>query len=307
MNRKEHTIWTEAFRPDSLEGYIGNDEVTTKIKNYIDSNDIPNILFIGKAGTGKTTLAKILVKNINCDYLYVNASDKSGVDFIRTEIIPFASSVGFNDLKIVILDEFDFMSPNAMAALRNAMETFSKHCRFILTANYLEKIIDPIQSRCQVFKIAPPSKKDVAVRMVEILNEKEIDYTKEDLALVINATYPDIRRTINSLQQQSLSGKLVIDKQAVVNSNYQLQLLELLKLKDKKKAFTDIRKILAESNQNDFVSLYSFLYDNLEEFAQGSIASVILILAESQYTEAAAVDKELHIAAMFVKILNELK
>jgi len=307
MNRKEHTIWTEAFRPDSLEGYIGNDEVTTKIKNYIDSNDIPNILFIGKAGTGKTTLAKILVKNINCDYLYVNASDKSGVDFIRTEIIPFASSIGFNDLKIVILDEFDFMSPNAMAALRNAMETFSKHCRFILTANYLEKIIDPIQSRCQVFKIAPPSKKDVAVRMVEILNEKEIDYTKEDLALVINATYPDIRRTINSLQQQSLSGKLVIDKQAVVNSNYQLQLLELLKLKDKKKAFTDIRKILAESNQNDFVSLYSFLYDNLEEFAQGSIASVILILAESQYTEAAAVDKELHIAAMFVKILNELK
>jgi len=307
MNRKEHTIWTEAFRPDSLEGYIGNDEVTTKIKNYIDSNDIPNILFIGKAGTGKTTLAKILVKNINCDYLYVNASDKSGVDFIRTEIIPFASSIGFNDLKIVILDEFDFMSPNAMAALRNAMETFSKHCRFILTANYLEKIIDPIQSRCQVFKIAPPSKKDVAVRMVEILNEKEIDYTKEDLALVINATYPDIRRTINSLQQQSLSGKLVIDKQAVVNSNYQLQLLELLKLKDKKKAFTDIRKILAESNQNDFVSLYSFLYDNLEEFAQGSIASVILILAESQYTEAAAVDRELHIAAMFVKILNELK
>ena len=307
MNRKEHTIWTEAFRPDSLEGYIGNDEVTTKIKNYIDSNDIPNILFIGKAGTGKTTLAKILVKNINCDYLYVNASDKSGVDFIRTEIIPFASSIGFNDLKIVILDEFDFMSPNAMAALRNAMETFSKHCRFILTANYLEKIIDPIQSRCQVFKIAPPSKEDVAVRMVEILNEKEVDYTKEDLALVINATYPDIRRTINSLQQQSLSGKLVIDKQAVVNSNYQLQLLELLKLKDKKKAFTDIRKILAESNQNDFVSLYSFLYDNLEEFAQGSIASVILILAESQYTEAAAVDRELHIAAMFVKILNELK
>lgn len=307
MNRKEHTIWTEAFRPDSLEGYIGNDEVTTKIKNYIDSNDIPNILFIGKAGTGKTTLAKILVKNINCDYLYVNASDKSGVDFIRTEIIPFASSIGFNDLKIVILDEFDFMSPNAMAALRNAMETFSKHCRFILTANYLEKIIDPIQSRCQVFKIAPPSKKDVAVRMVEILNEKEIDYTKEDLALVINATYPDIRRTINSLQQQSLSGKLVIDKQAVVNSNYQLQLLELLKLKDKKKAFTDIRKILAESNQNDFVSLYSFLYDNLEEFAQGSIASVILILAESQWQSQFAVDKEIHMASTFVRILNELK
>jgi replication factor C small subunit len=306
MLRKENTLWVEKYRPDVLENYVGNSEIKDKIESYIKSADIPNLLLCGKAGTGKTTLAKIIVNNIDCDYLYINASDKSGVDFIRNEIIPFASSAGFRDLKIVILDEFDFMSPNAMAALRNAMETFSKHCRFILTCNYVEKIIDPIQSRCQVFQITPPSKKDVAVRMVEILNEQGIEYAKEDLVLVVNNTYPDIRRAINSLQQQSNTGTLTIDKKTVIESNYQLKLLELLKLQDKKKAFSDIRKILSDASQNDFTSLYSFLYENIDDFAQGHIASVILILAEAQYTDPSAVDKELHVASMFVKLLNEL-
>ena len=306
MLRKENTLWVEKYRPSTLNSYIGNSDVISKIQSFIDSNDVPHLLLCGKAGTGKTTLAKIITNTINCDYLYINASDKGGVEFVRTELIPFASSAGFNDLKIVILDEADFITPNAQAALRNAMETFSKHCRFILTCNYVEKIIDPIQSRCQVFQITPPSKKDVAVRMVEILNEQGIEYAKEDLVLVVNNTYPDIRRAINSLQQQSNTGTLTIDKKTVIESNYQLKLLELLKLQDKKKAFSDIRKILSDASQNDFTSLYSFLYENIDDYAQGHIASVILILAEAQYTDPSAVDKELHVASMFVKLLNEL-
>jgi DNA polymerase III delta prime subunit len=306
MLRKENTLWVEKYRPSTLNSYIGNSDVISKIQSFIDSNDVPHLLLCGKAGTGKTTLAKIITNAINCDCLYINASDKGGVEFVRTDLIPFASSAGFNDLKIVILDEADFITPNAQAALRNAMETFSKHCRFILTCNYVEKIIDPIQSRCQVFQITPPSKKDVAVRMVEILNEQGIEYAKEDLVLVVNNTYPDIRRAINSLQQQSNTGTLTIDKKTVIESNYQLKLLELLKLQDKKKAFSDIRKILSDASQNDFTSLYSFLYENIDEFAQGHIASVILILAEAQYTDPSAVDKELHVASMFVKLLNEL-
>lgn len=307
MIRKENTLWVEKYRPFDLDGYVGNEDVIKKINTFITSNDVPHLLLCGKAGTGKTTLAKIITNAIECDYLYINASDKGGVEFVRTELIPFASSAGFNDLKIVILDEADFITPNAQAALRNAMETFSKHCRFILTCNYVEKIIDPIQSRCQVFAITPPSKKDVAVRMVQILNTEDIKFNKEDLVLVVNSTYPDIRRTINSLQRQSISGELQIDKTAVIESNYQLKLLELLKISDKKKAFTDIRKILSEANQNDFTSLYSFLYDNIDDYASGHIAPVILILAEAQYTDPSAVDKELHIASMFVKLLNELK
>jgi replication factor C small subunit len=306
MFRKDNTLWVEKFRPDNLDSYIGNEEVVSKMRSFIDNNDIPHLLLCGKAGSGKTTLAKILVKSMNCDYIYINASDKGGVDFIRTDIIPFASSVGFNDIKIVILDEMDYASPNFQAALRNTMETFSKHTRFIITCNYVEKIIDPIQSRCQVFKIAPPSKKDVAIRVVNILDEQGIEYSKEDVALVINSTYPDIRRTINSLQKQSTSGTLTIDKEATIESNYQLKLVELLKLSDKKKAFTEIRKILSEVSQNDFTSLYQFLYDEIDTYGQGHIAPLILIIAESQWQESFVVDKEIHISAMFVKILSEL-
>lgn len=200
----------------------------------------------------------------------------------------------------------DYTTPNFQAALRNAMETFSRHTRFILTCNYIEKIIDPIQSRCQVFKITPPSKKDVALRMVEILDTEKIEYAKEDLALVINSTYPDIRRTINSLQKQSHTKKLSVDKHEIIESNFQLKLLELLKLSDKKKAFTDTRKILSEVSQQDYSSLYEFLYDNIDEYATGHIGPVILILAESQWQEGFAIDRELHIAALFVRILNEL-
>lgn len=306
MFRKENTLWTEKYRPVSLDTYIGNTEIKDKIKSFLETNDIPHLLLFGSAGTGKTTLAKIIVNTINCDYLYVNASDKSGVDFIRSELIPFASSAGFNDLKIIILDESDFLTPSAQAALRNAMETFSKHTRFILTANYAERIIDPIQSRCQSFKILPPSKKDVAARMVSILDDQDIRYTKEDLVLIINNTYPDIRRSINSLQQQSLSGELKIDKQAIIQSNYQLKLLELLKIQDKKKAFTEMRTVLSEAGKSDFLSLYEFLFDNLDEFAVGHIAPVILILAESQTQESFAIDKELHSAALMVRLLQEL-
>lgn len=307
MIRKENTLWVEKYRPSNLSGYVGNVDVVSKIQSFIDTNDVPHLLLCGKAGTGKTTLAKIIVNSINCDHLYINASDKSGVDFIRSELIPFASSAGFNDLKIVILDESDFLTPNAQAALRNAMETFSRHCRFILTCNYVEKIIDPIQSRCQVFNITPPTKKDVAVRLVDVLNTENVSFAKEDLVLVVNNTYPDIRRAINSLQRQSISGTLTIDRTAIIESNYQLKLLEALKLSDKKKAFTEIRKILSEANQNDFTSLYSFLYDNIDDYAQGHIAAVILILAESQWQASFAVDQEIHMAATFVQIMNEIK
>lgn len=306
MFRKENTLWVEKYRPDSLDGYIGNTDVTDKIKSFLSTNDIPHLLFSGKAGTGKTTLAKLIVKNLECDYKYVNASDKGGVDYIRTELIPFASSVGFSDLKIVILDEADYITPQAQAALRNVMETFSTSTRFILTCNYVERIIEPIQSRCQVFRIHPPGKKEVAHRMVEILGLENVEYSNPDLALLINNTYPDIRKTINAIQRQSMTGTLIIDKNAVIESNYQLQLLEQLKSKDKKAAFTEIRKILSGVGQNDYTSLYQFLYDNLEQYATGHIAPVILILAEAQFRDPQCIDKELHAAAMFVQLLNEL-
>ena len=154
-----NSLWVEKYRPQKLDEYVGNEHLKTKVADYLQSGDVPHLLFFGKAGTGKTTLAKLIVNTIDCDHIIINASDENNVDTVRTKVKGFASTIGFRNSKIVILDEFDYMTPNAQAILRNLMETFSKHCRFILTCNYVEKVIDPIQSRCQTFQIVPPTKK----------------------------------------------------------------------------------------------------------------------------------------------------
>jgi replication factor C small subunit len=165
-----NSLWVEKYRPNILDNYVGNESLKEKIKLYIEKGEIPHLLLYGKAGTGKTTLAKLIVKSIDCDYMIINASDENGVDTIREKIKSFSSSMGFKPFKILILDEADYLTANGQAALRNVMETFSGHCRFILTCNYVDRIIPPIQSRCQAFQIIPPTKKDVAIQISNILN-----------------------------------------------------------------------------------------------------------------------------------------
>jgi len=308
FGNQEHTLWVEKFRPDTLDGYVGNEMIISKVKLYLESGDVPHLLFYGGAGTGKTTLAKIIAQNVDADIMYINASDENNVDTVRTKVKNFASTIGFKRWKIVILDEADYMTPNGQAALRNLMETFSKTTRFILTCNYVEKIIDPIQSRCQVFGITPPNKKEVAKRIAAILDELNISYDNKDLVVIINAGYPDIRRVLNGCQRQVIDGKLHIDQASLVQANYMTKLLDILQNEsDKKSSFQKIRQLINDSKVKDFTALYKFLFDEIDEYAKGHIASVILILAESQYQDAFAVDKEIHIMAMMIKLINELK
>ena len=144
----DNSLWVEKYRPSKFIDYVGNEHLKSKVEGYLETGDVPHLLLYGKAGTGKTTLAKLIVNSLDCDYMIINASDENNVETVRTKVKNFASSMGFKKYKIIILDEFDYMSQNAQAILRNLMETFSQHCRFILTCNYVEKVIEPIQSRC---------------------------------------------------------------------------------------------------------------------------------------------------------------
>ena len=306
-NPKENSLWVEKYRPKNLDSYVGNENLKKKVSRYLKEGDVPHLLLFGNAGTGKTTLAKLIVKNIECDHMYINASDENSVDVMRNKIKDFASSVGFKPLKVIILDECDFLTPNAQAALRNLMETFSRHCRFILTCNYVEKVIDPIQSRCQVFGVTPPSKADVARQVSSILGMENIKYEVDKIKILIDSGYPDIRRVINSAQRQVIDGVLDIDEKSVIENDYKLKLLEYLQKSDMKTAFNSIRKLLADAKVRDYTDLYKLLYDELDSYAEGHKAGVILIIAEHQYMDTSVVDKEINVMSMIVKILGEIK
>ena len=304
----DNSLWVEKYRPVKLDDYVGNEHLKEKVAGYLETSDVPHLLLFGKAGTGKTTLAKLIVKSIECDYMIINASDENNVDTVRNKVKNFAASQGVKKSKIVILDEFDYMTPNAQAILRNLMETFSKHCRFILTCNYVEKIIDPIQSRCQTFQIVPPSKKEVAVQLDKILSSEEITYDVKDLVPIIDSSYPDIRKVINTCQLNSVKGELKLSKNDLMDSDFKTKILDILKSSDdSRNKYVKIRQMVADSKMQDFTEMYSVLYEKVDEYAEGKVSGVILVLAEGQHRDALAVDKEIPFMATILNILSTIK
>ena len=306
QSETQHYLWVEKYRPDSLENYIGNQQLRDTVKGYIEKHDIPHLLFYGTAGTGKTTLAKVITKNIDCDVMYINASDENSVDNVRTKIKGFASSVGFKKIKVIILDESDFLSPEAQAALRNMMETYSLTTRFILTCNYVEKIIPALVSRCQTYKIEPLSKKEVAVHLKVILDKENVQYAPEDLGYVVNTYYPDIRKILNYSQQSVIDGKVKISELNSTSVDVKNKIIELIKTKTPS-AFNDIRQLIANSDIKHFEEIYDTLYDKVDEYSNGKQTLAVLVIAEYMYQSAMVVNKEITFMACIGKLLKDLK
>jgi len=301
---KENSLFVEKYRSQTLEDYVGNEQLKQIIGKYIETNDIQNLLLYGTPGTGKTTLAKIIVKNINCDYLYINASDERGIDTIRDKVQGFASSASFKPIKIIILDEADFLTIQAQASLRNIIETYSRTTRFILTCNYLERIIDPLQSRCQVLKITPPSKKEAAQHVSNILETEGVNYEISNLALVVNKYYPDIRKILNTCQTNIIESNLKIDESILV-SGYKDKLLKELKSPGKS-SFKNIRQIIADSNIEDFEDVFRFLYDSMDEYVKDDMNKgvITIIIEEYMFHANFRIDKEINLMALISKILQ---
>jgi DNA polymerase III delta prime subunit len=299
---KENTLYVERFRPTELQYYVGNENVKETIQKYLNQGDIQNFIFYGPAGTGKTTLAKIIVKNLDCDYLYINASDENGIDTIREKVKGFASSASWKGIKVVILDEADFITIQGQAALRNVIETFSRSTRFILTCNFIERIIDPLQSRCQVLKIVPPSKTDVYNHLTWILADQlSISYEPEDLKTLIVQYYPDMRKMLNVLQMSVKDGCIELDKTVLTSNNY---IKEVLKELMGSKKWLTIRQIIADSNVKDFEELYRNLFEYSSKYAPGKEGSVAIILNEHLYQANFRIDKEINVMSALAKIIE---
>lgn len=302
---KEHSLLVEKYRPTNIDNYVGNESIKNTIKSYIDQNDIQNLLFYGPAGTGKTTLAKLITKNIDCDLLYINASDERGIETIRDKVSGFASTMSFKPLKVVILDEADFLTIMAQASLRNVIETFSRSTRFILTCNYLERIIDPLQSRCQTLKIVPPDRLDIINHLMKVTNKENIKHSVSDLETIVNNNYPDVRKMLNTIQISTVNNTIKLDETALVESNYMDK--ALTELKKKKPNWRTIRQIIADSNVSDFEGFYRYLYDKSNEYAPGKEGMIAYYINEYSYQSNFRIDKEVNCMALMSKIIETIK
>ncbi len=298
----QHTIWNEKWRATNLDDFLTTPEIRDKFKSYIAKNDIPHLIFAGQTGSGKTTIAKILAKNLDCDYTFINASDENGIDTIREKVKNFCSGASFKPLKVVILDESDYLTVNAQSTLRNVIETYSRSTRFIFTCNYLERMMDAIQSRCDVYKLEPPSKEEIYDFVGNILEKEGKSYLDVTLQYVIDQQYPDIRKIINTVQSCSTGNTLKVSRD--LSKNYISEITAIFD-KPSKSISSDIeklRQIIVDNDVRDFQELYKIFYEKYLTKPE-----VIVLLAEYQYKQAFVIDKEINFVACASKILETLK
>ena len=305
-------LWVEKYRPQTIDECVLPQSLKNTFKQFITSGQLPNFLFCGGAGVGKTTVAKALCNEIGAEYLFINGSEESGIDVLRTKIKGFASSVSLSDAKkVVILDEADYLNPNStQPALRAFIEEFSNNCRFIFTCNYKNRIIEPLHSRCSVidFKIEPNEKQQIAAtffkRIVNILGQENITFDQKVVAELVTKHFPDYRRILNELQRYSMSGK--IDSGILLNITEE-SFNDLVKnMKDKN--FTEVRKWVAKNSDSDTINIFRQLYTSASAVMEpASIPQLVLILADYQYKAAFVADHELNLMAALTEVMAQCK
>lgn len=306
----EHLLWTEKYRPKTVEDCILPERLKKPFQEYVTQKNIPNLLLTGGAGVGKTTVAKAMCSEIGCDFMVINGSDENGIDMVRNKITNYASSMSFSGgRKVIIIDEADYLSANAQAAFRNAIEEFAVNCSFIFTCNFKNKIIEPLHSRCAVieFTLKASEKSSMAGQFFKtiqtILSQEDIDYETPVVAELIKKHFPDFRRVINELQRFSKFGKI---DTGVLSQIVDVSLNDIMKfIKDKD--FGAIRKWVA-SNDIDPAALYRKLYDNLYDILKPqSIPQAVIILADYQYKQAFVADQEINLVACLTELMVSLE
>lgn len=307
MSKNMYELWVEKYRPQKLSEYIGNKHIKQKVSEWLKIGQIPHLLFSGVQGTGKTTIAKIIVNELGCDYMLLNASDENGVETIRTKVKEYASRKSFGkNGKVIIFDEFDYLSTNAQAILRNLMEVFHETCRFIATCNYPEKIIPALRSRFQKFDVEPPKKIDVLNRCEKILKTEDVKFERTDIVKLVKNLFPDIRDCIGTMQLNTIGGTYKLKK--VNKDNYTDSVISVLK--DTKMSggdkFVKVKQAIVNSKQRTFDEMYTSLYNNLENYANGKEPYIMQTIAEGQYQSAMVVDKEINIMGTISKIIYQL-
>ena len=301
-------LWVEQYRPKTVNECILPKTLKTQLQSYVDKQDISNLILSGGPGVGKTTAARAMLEQIGATYMFINGSEESGIDVLRTKIKNFASTVSLDGgRKYLILDEADYLNPQStQPALRGFIEEFHQNCGFILTCNYKNKLIAPLHSRCGVVDFTIPKSEKASLahqffqRAISILKENEIKYNEKVVAELINNHFPDWRRILNELQRYSVSGQ--IDAGILVNLG-EKSIKELMGMM-KNKEFTNVRKWVVENIDNDPDTLFRAVYDNLYEYLDSStIPHVVVILGEYQYKNAFVADAEINMVACLTEIM----
>lgn len=305
-------LWVEKYRPQKINDCVLPKNLKETFKQFVQTGELPNFLFCGTAGVGKTTVAKALCNEIGAEYLLINGSEESGIDVLRTKIKSFASTVSLTDSKkVIILDEADYLNPNStQPALRAFIEEFSNNCRFIFTCNYKNRIIDPLHSRCSVidFKIENDEKQQIAAsffkRVMNILTQENIVADQKVVAELVTKHFPDWRRVLNELQRYSVSGK--IDSGILLNVTEESFKQLITNLKDKN--YTEVRKWVAKNGDSDTINIFRQLYDTSSvNMEAASIPQLVLILADYQYKAAFVADHEVNLMAALTEIMAQCK